>query len=105
MNKSWYEPIRNGVRRPVVPRGLIDHFQRIWAANNDFASLLVLNTMYNHCLLPVLAENGKLSPCIVTVCHLHQLEMIKQEYGLSSARLYLCSFFYSISNSMVDRLK
>ncbi len=25
MNNLWYEPIRNGVRRPVVPRGLSEY--------------------------------------------------------------------------------
>ena len=38
----------------------IDHFQSMRAANSDFASLSVLNTVYNHCLPRASTVNGQL---------------------------------------------
>ncbi len=35
------------------------HFQPMRAAKNDFASLSVLNTAYNHCLPPASAKYGQ----------------------------------------------
>ena len=54
MNNSWYEPIRNGVRRPVVLRGLtwyllvegtigLNHNFRMFKEGKTFLNLTVIN--------------------------------------------------------------
>ncbi len=54
--------------------GIIDHILNCpFAADagsttRGFALLSVLNTTYNHCLLPASAGNGQLLLCIISVC-------------------------------------